>query len=147
MSTLVVLSSTNPWSISHPQPAAGSLNILFNHQLSPLMWEQCGGVDHRRVVASWFVNHARVDTRYAYVCMSVYYMICIYLNVNASLHAGIDIRTFRNQYGNILCLETHPPFSLHVRAWVLGGSHQKAICFLHLAAFGAGGRGNAELAR
>lgn len=109
------------------------------------MWEQCGGVDHRRVVASWFVNHARVDARYAYLCMSVYYMICIYLYLNASLHAGIDILTFRNQYGNILCLETHPP--LLVACEGLGGSHQKAICFLHLAAIGAGGRGNAEPAR
>ena len=30
----------NPWFITGQAPVAGSLNILFNHQLSPSMWEQ-----------------------------------------------------------------------------------------------------------
>lgn len=59
----------NPW-FTRQAPVAGSLNILFNHQLSPSMWEQCG-VDKRRVAARWFVNHVRVDTRYAFMYVSI----------------------------------------------------------------------------
>ena len=127
----------NPWFITRQAPVAGSLNILFNHQLSPSMWEQWSINARLRPAGLWTTFGLIQGMR---LCMSVYDMNYI-IYVCKCIYTRRYWYAYENQYDNGSCLETcinstHPSRCMWGLGWLPPKNH------MFLASIGThGGRG------